>query len=60
MFCSELIASSFIHSGILPSSDVHAAAYYYPGSFSEKRNIALNELEIDGVKYIAKLGKKLK
>ena len=57
MFCSELIASSFIHADILPSSDVHAAAYYYPGSFSEKRNIALNELEIDGVKYIAKLGK---
>jgi hypothetical protein len=56
MFCSELIASSYIHSKLLPPSDVHAPAYYYPGSFSEKRNLPLETLDIDGEKYIVKLG----
>ena len=57
MFCSELIASAYMHTNILPSADVHAAAYYYPGSFSEKRNLQFDVLEIAGEKYIVKLGR---
>ena len=46
-----------MHTNILPSADVHAAAYYYPGSFSEKRNLQFDVLEIAGEKYIVKLGR---